>query len=135
MNQTETQVASVKKRGNHRWVIWCMDRWPYYLWDESLLSKLQMGFHVQIFYQESEMGFRSIKDVRLLTPVKPKFSEEDQRDLDLMCGRRGRYMTIDEAIRILEDLDTTLPQSNPEDRREAVKMGIEALMCGKKEVS
>ena len=36
-------------------------------------------------------------------------------------------MTIDEAITILEDLDTTLPQSDPKLRREAVKLGIEAL--------
>ena len=34
-------------------------------------------------------------------------------------------MTIDKAIEILEDLDTTLPQ--PDDRRAAVKLGIEAL--------
>lgn len=36
-------------------------------------------------------------------------------------------MTIDEAIEILIDLDTSLPQSDPELRREAVKLGIEAL--------
>lgn len=36
-------------------------------------------------------------------------------------------MTTDKAIEILEDLDTTLPQYDPELRREAVKLGIEAL--------
>lgn len=36
-------------------------------------------------------------------------------------------MTIQEAIEILQDLHTTLPQSDPELRREAVKLGIEAL--------
>lgn len=36
-------------------------------------------------------------------------------------------MTLDKAIEILLDLDTTLPQSDPEDRRDAVKLGIEAL--------
>lgn len=36
-------------------------------------------------------------------------------------------MTIDEAIEILRDLDTTLPQSDPCKRQEAVKLGIEAL--------
>lgn len=36
-------------------------------------------------------------------------------------------MTIDEAIETLMDLDTTLPQSDPECRREAVRLGIEAL--------
>lgn len=86
MNQTETQVAFVEKKGKH-WEVWCMDRERYYLWNRDYLSKLQHGFHVQLFYTEQD-GFRSIKDVRLLTPVKPKFSEEDQRDLDLMCGKK-----------------------------------------------
>jgi len=36
-------------------------------------------------------------------------------------------MTIDEAIEVLKDLDTTLPQFPPEKRREAVKLGLEAL--------
>ena len=36
-------------------------------------------------------------------------------------------MTIDEAIKILSDLDTTLPQADPELRREAVQLGREAL--------
>lgn len=36
-------------------------------------------------------------------------------------------MTIDEAIEILRDLDTTLSQSDPELRREAVQLGIAAL--------
>ena len=36
-------------------------------------------------------------------------------------------MRIDEAIEILEDLDTTLPQFPPEKRREALRLGIEAL--------
>lgn len=35
-------------------------------------------------------------------------------------------MTLKEAIEILKDLDTTLPQVSPERRREAVKLGIEA---------
>ena len=36
-------------------------------------------------------------------------------------------MTIDQAIQILMDLTTTLPQTSPEKRREAVQLGIEAL--------
>ena len=84
MNQTETQVGYVQKPGNH-WEVWCMDGWCYSLSDEKLLSKLQIGFHVQLFYTEKN-GFRSIKDVRLLTPVKPKFTEKDKEDLKLMCG-------------------------------------------------
>ena len=36
-------------------------------------------------------------------------------------------MNIPKAIEILQDLDTTLPQSSPEDRREAVRLGIEAM--------
>lgn len=36
-------------------------------------------------------------------------------------------MTLQKAIAILEDLGTTLPQSSPEDRRKAVRLGIEAL--------
>jgi len=36
-------------------------------------------------------------------------------------------MTIKRAIEILLDLDTTLPQSDPELRRQAVLLGIEAL--------
>jgi len=36
-------------------------------------------------------------------------------------------MKIAEAIETLTDLKTTLPQSNPEKRREAVELGIEAL--------
>ena len=36
-------------------------------------------------------------------------------------------MKVSKAIEVLKDLDTTLPQSDPEERREAVKLGIEAL--------
>ena len=36
-------------------------------------------------------------------------------------------MKLAKAIEILTDLDSTLPQSDPELRREAVNLGIEAL--------
>lgn len=36
-------------------------------------------------------------------------------------------MNPDKAIEVLQDLKTTLPQSSPEERREAVILGIEAL--------
>lgn len=36
-------------------------------------------------------------------------------------------MTINQALEILYDLDTTSPQFAPELRREAVKLSIEAL--------
>jgi hypothetical protein len=38
-------------------------------------------------------------------------------------------MTIYKAIEILADLMTTLPQRSPEERREAVKLGMEALIA------
>lgn len=37
-------------------------------------------------------------------------------------------MTIDQAVETLKDLDTNLPQFRPGTRREAVKLGIEALL-------
>ena len=36
-------------------------------------------------------------------------------------------MNLPKAIEILDDLDSTLPQTNPEERREAVKLGKESL--------
>lgn len=36
-------------------------------------------------------------------------------------------MNLKKAIETLQDLNTTLPQSSPEDRRKAVQLGIEAL--------
>lgn len=36
-------------------------------------------------------------------------------------------MTLNKAIEILQDLMTDLPQFSPDDRREAVMLGIEAL--------
>ncbi|MBA7543139.1 hypothetical protein ES705_35466 [subsurface metagenome] len=36
-------------------------------------------------------------------------------------------MHIEKAIEILEDLMTTAPQFDPDDRRDAVELGIEAL--------
>jgi hypothetical protein len=39
----------------------------------------------------------------------------------------GRQMTPGQAIDTLQDLLTTLPQRSPEQRRQAVQLGIEAL--------
>ena len=36
-------------------------------------------------------------------------------------------MTIREAIETLADLNSTLPQCSPEERRQAVNLGIQAL--------
>lgn len=36
-------------------------------------------------------------------------------------------MTLEEAVEILQDLDSPLPQSHPDKRRQAVKLGKEAL--------
>jgi len=36
-------------------------------------------------------------------------------------------ITLDKAIEVLEDLMTTSPQWPPDDRREGVQLGIEAL--------
>lgn len=38
-------------------------------------------------------------------------------------------MKIEEAIEILTDLHSTLPQLGLEERRKAVRLGIEALKC------
>jgi len=44
-----------------------------------------------------------------------------------MEGLQGGEMTIEKAIEVLGDIFTSKCQQNPRERREAVKLGIEAL--------
>ena len=59
--------------------------------------------------------------------------EIDESDALKVATKRiaTEEMNIDKAIEILEDLDTTLPQFPPEKRRQATKLGIEALKAWK----